>query len=567
MENFRQYTFVLVFFLLSLSAGASEATTGQRFNTLLQQFEKTEKAQDANKLFELLNQLEFTDSLVQFGSNVPTETLRQQVWYWAAEFLYDQQEYQRALDYGKKALPLLKGKEGESDCLNLMAVICIRIADYSSAASYAKQCYAIDEKSGDPDIMSSTLNTLSAIYMSANQPAEAEKYILKGLEMAKKANNPSRLAVLLGMASEVYHAMGDDKKALSYAQQSYDLEKQLGHEDKAVLRLSQKASTLIGLHDYKQAEEVLGSVIPALRQLGDVHSLAIADNKMGMTLLCQKREAEAVPYYREAAGIFQKMGDKANEMHSRRGLYESLWTAQPDSAKVELDRFNDLKDSLYNDASAESLARYNAEFGNDWLQKERDAEHAAKRKSVIAGIGIALALLMLAIGIWWVMSRRHKRQKEINEELTADINELREKYKQLSIDYDQVLGSQKDGEGEETLSEADREFLDKAVNTVNSMMLKGQVDAEGVAREMGLSLYQFRQRLTSIAGEKPQDFITALRMKRAQHLLEHHPELNITEIAMLCAYNDTPNFTRAFKKYCGLTPTQYIDQSPKRLND
>ena len=89
------------------------------------------------------------------------------------------------------------------------------------------------------------------------------------------------------------------------------------------------------------------------------------------------------------------------------------------------------------------------------------------------------------------------------------------------------------------------------------MIHNGQVDAEGVAREMGMSLYQFRQRLTSVTGEKPQDFINAIRMKRAQHLLTNHPELNITEIAVLCAYNDTPNFTRAFKKYFGVTPKQY----------
>ena len=92
------------------------------------------------------------------------------------------------------------------------------------------------------------------------------------------------------------------------------------------------------------------------------------------------------------------------------------------------------------------------------------------------------------------------------------------------------------------------------------MMLNGQVDADSVAKAMGMSLYQFRQRLTSVAGEKPQDFITILRMKRAQHLLDNHPELNITEIAVLCAYNDTPNFTRAFKKYYGITPSQYLEQ-------
>ena len=556
MEMTKRFTTFLILLLLSLNVVAAGD-----FEQLLQQFEKTEKVQDANKLFQLLNDEEFTESLIQFKDGTPKDSLRQQVWYWTAEYLYDQQQYQRAVEYGEKALPLLKNCPGESDCLNLLAVIFIRLADYTSAAKYAKLCYALDEKSGNPDMMSSSLNTLAAIYMSANQPKEAEKYVLRGLEAAQKANNPSRQAVLLGMASEVYHALGDDKKALPYAEQSYELEKKLGHEDKAILRLSQKASVLIGLHDYTQAEKVLRDIIPALRELGDVHSLAIADNKMGMALLCQKREAEAVPYYREAAQVFQKMGDKANEMHSRRGLYESLWTTHPDSAKIELDRFNDLKDSLYTDASAESLARYNAEFGNDWLQKENEAERAAKRKTGILGICVALALILLAIAIWWIMSQRHKRQRKINEELSANIDELREKYKQLSFDYDQLMANQKSNDQSQELNESDREFLNKTVNTINSLMLQGQVDAEGVANQMGMSLYQFRQRLTTVTGEKPQDFIASLRMKRAQHLLENHPELNITEVAMLCAYKDTPNFTRAFKKYFGVTPTQYLTKN------
>lgn len=554
MRKNQLFAYLFILLLLPLTAIAAEGD----FEKHLQQFEKTETAEDANKLFSLLYDEVLTDSLLQYTSNTPKETLEGQVWYWTAEYLYAQQQYKRAAEYGKKALPLLKDKEGESDCLNLLAVIFIRLTDYSSAAEYAKRCYALDMKSGDPDMMSSSLNTLAAIYMSANQPKEAEKYILKGLEAAGKAGNPSRQAVLLGMASEVYHALGDDKQSLNYAEKSYQLEKQLGHEDKAMLRLSQKASALIGLHNYEEAEKVLKDVIPALRQIGDFHSLAIADNKMGMSLLCQKREDEAVSYYREAAQLLQKMGDMANEMHSRRGLYESLWNTQPDSAKVELDRFNDLKDSLYNNASAESLARYNAEFGNDWLQKENEAERAAKRRTIIGSVGIALALGLLAFAIWWVMSRRHKRQKQINEELTANIDELREKYQQLAIDYDQVLANQNNQEQPEELNTADREFLDKAINTVNTLMHKGEVDAESVARELGMSLYQFRQRLTTVTGEKPQDFITMLRMKRAQHLLDHHPELNITEIAVLCAYNDTPNFTRAFKKYFGVTPTQYL---------
>ena len=549
----RKIYFILLCLVLSV-AGIHAAGTAS-FEELLQQFDKSTTVSNANAFFSFLEKEEFLDEPVSFPADTPVDNLKAHVWYWAGEYLYDQQQYQRAAEYGEKAWPLLKGKEEESDCLNLLAIIFIRLANYSSAAKYAKLCYAIDEKNGDPDIMSSTLNTLAAIFMSANQPEEAEKYVMKGLEMAGKANNPSRKAILLGTASEVCHALGDDKRSLSFAEESYELEKKLGHEDKAVLRLSQKASALLGLHDYQQAEDVLKEAIPTLRQLKDLHSLAIADNKMGMALLCQKREAEAVPYYREAALLLQKMGDMANEMHARRGLYESLWSTQPDSAKIELDRFNDLKDSLYTTASAESLAKYNAEFGNDWLQKENESERAAKRRTLIIGTIAIIALLLLLAAI----HRRHKKQRAINKELTANIDELREKYKQVTLQLEQaqVRETEKEQEKTQELTAADREFLEKTINVVSTMIHNGQVDAEGVAREMGMSLYQFRQRLTSVTGEKPQDFINAIRMKRAQHLLTNHPELNITEIAVLCAYNDTPNFTRAFKKYFGVTPKQY----------
>ena len=91
------------------------------------------------------------------------------------------------------------------------------------------------------------------------------------------------------------------------------------------------------------------------------------------------------------------------------------------------------------------------------------------------------------------------------------------------------------------------------------LIRKGQPDANRLAEHMGLSLYQLRQRLDSVVGEKPQDFIAAIRMRRARHLLDTHPEMNISEVATLCAYNDTPNFTRAFKKTFGITPTQYLE--------
>ena len=472
-----------------------------------------------------------------------------------ADSLYAVQQYQQALSCAHEALPLAKGTEIEADVLNLLAVINIRLSDYDEAAKYAKECYALDEKTGDADVMSSSLNTLAAIYMGANQPKEAEKYVLKGIEMAEKANNPGRMAILQAMASEVYHAQGDDQKALPFIEKAYEIDKQSGNEPRAMVRLAQKASVLIGLHNYQDAEKTLKEVVPFLRQTPDRQSLGIALNKLGMALLSQHREQEAVPYYREAADIFQQLGDPYNEVHARRGLYESLWKENPDEAKFQLDRFNDLKDSIYNNVSADKLAKYNAEFGNDWLQIENHEQRQAKWWAIVA----AVIAVILAIAVLLFMRYRHQKQIRINAELSERIKELREKYDILNEQYDNVLATNNHDEGEE-LNATDNEFLSKTINVINELILTGQIDANHVAERLGLSLFQFRQRLAALTDETPQSFIQTIRMRRACHLLDNHPEMNIAEVAMLCAYNDTPNFTRAFKRTFGITPTQYLEK-------
>ena len=472
-----------------------------------------------------------------------------------ADSLYAVQQYQKALTTAKKTLPLCKGSESEADCLNLLAIINIRLADYEEAATYAKQCYILDEKTGDPDVMSSSLNTLAAIYMGANQEDEAEKYVLKGIEMAEKANNPSRMAVLQAMASEVYHAKGDDQKALSYIERAYQIDKELGNQAKAKVRLAQKASVLIGLHNYQEAITTLNEVIPFLRKSEDRQSLGIACNKMGMAQYSLKHEDEAIKYYREAADIFMALGDPYNEVHARKGLYEALWKKNPDEAKVQLDRFTSLKDSIYSNTSADKLAKYNAEFGNEWLQVENHEQRRAK----LWAIGALIVAIIVAIGVWFMMRRRQQHEKRLNMELSERIRELREKYDILNEQYDNAVATNKPDDREE-LSVADRQFLEKTTNIVSELIQLGQIDANHVAERLGMSLFQFRQRLTAVTDETPQSFIQNIRMRRACHLLDNHPEMNISEVALLCAYNDTPNFTRAFKKVFGQTPTQYQER-------
>ena len=526
-----------------------------KVETLLRQFDKQQDVATANNFFNELDIAEFTDEKITFAAGTPTDSLQQQVWYWAAEWLYDQQQYGLAEQYAQKALQKYHPSNPEkADCLNILGCIYVRLSDIKKAAQYAKESVDIEMKSGDHDRISSSLNTVAGIYMAGYQAKEAEQIILQALEHANKVDNPGRKAIILGMASEIYHTLGVDAKALPYAEQAIEIEKQLGRKEKLAIRLSQKCSALLGLHRYKECEEISRQIIPLFKESGDYHSYAISLNQLGLSLLFQERQSEAIPYFREAAGLFSKMGDLYNEIHSHRGLYESYWKINPDSAKIELDYFDLLKDSLYLHSTAEALSRYNAEFGNDQLLKENQEVRKAHQRTIIFA---ALIILLIALGAWLFIRRIRSNHQQVMQELIHEIENLRSSGKQ---EAEQKPESPKEESLPEVKNDEDRLFLMRVIETVNNAMPSGNFGVETIASELNMSVQTFRRRLMAAAGESPKSYISAIQMERAATLLVGNPAMPISKVANQCGFDESSSFAHTFKRIYGCSPTQYREK-------
>lgn len=535
------------------------ANAQDRVVPILEQFNKTPDAATANRFFDELQKAEFTDEKITFANNAPIDSLRQQVWYWAAEWLYDQQQYEQAKQYALKALPKYHPANPEkADCLNTLGCIYIRLSDFKQAANYAKQSVEIEMKGGDHDRIASSMNTLAGIYMAGYQAKEAEQIILQAIDHINQVDNPGRKAIILGMASEIYHTLGNDSKALPYAEQAIDIEQQLGRKPKLAIRLSQKGSALLGLHRYKEAEDIYRLILPEFKEMGDYHSYAIALNHLGMSLLCQKRQQEAIPYYRQAAELFSKMGDLYNEIHAHRGLYESYWDINPDSAKIELDYFDLLKDSLYTHATADALSRYNAEFGNNQLQQENEEVRSAYQRTIIIAIVVLLIVIALA---WLIVYNTRLREKRRIEALMQEISLLRTKMVQTTPQ----TTSEEKGTEVPAISESNegRLFLMRVIDVVNDGFADRQWSVEVIASKLNMSVQTFRRRLMATAGESPKAFISAIQMEKAGKLLTEHPDMPIVDVAFKCGFDEASSFTHTFKRIYGLTPSQYRERRIK----
>lgn len=481
--------------------------------------------------------------------------------YEASGSYYEEQLYDSAVIVGEQALPLLRqlGMTDEvADELSILAVCTSRQSDYQKALHYAKECNAMDRASGDKEMISSSLNTIGAIYVDAKQPQEGLKYILEALQLAEEINHRARIAMYCGAAAETELSMSHFDAALRYIERAIRLEREDGRQMKLRVRLAQKAAILLGMKQHQEALAIFDSIIPYFRHEGNRQSLAISLNKVGHTLLSMSREQgcadaekrrlerQAVPYLREAVSLCHEMGNPYNEMHARDGLYQALWTISPDSARLELERFDLLKDSLYNNGAADLLARYNAEFGNTRLTEENTSAHRSRTIILI----VCLALLAVAVTLVVMLRRRSALQRRRLSEVTMTLDELRQRYENERADRQQELSAR------------DKDFLSRTMVIIAEQIENNSVNVDALASQMAMSTTQFRNRLKAITGETPQAYITNIRMQKARQLLDNStPQTTILDIALSCGYEDQGAFTRAFKRFYGVTPTDYLSRN------
>lgn len=82
-----------------------------------------------------------------------------------------------------------------------------------------------------------------------------------------------------------------------------------------------------------------------------------------------------------------------------------------------------------------------------------------------------------------------------------------------------------------------------------------QISIASLSYMLSMSSYHFCRLFKQITGKSAIDYINGLRIEKAAELLQGSG-CNITEIALSCGFNDTNYFSRIFKKYKHISPTQ-----------
>jgi len=99
-------------------------------------------------------------------------------------------------------------------------------------------------------------------------------------------------------------------------------------------------------------------------------------------------------------------------------------------------------------------------------------------------------------------------------------------------------------------------FLAKLLDVMEREMDNNTLTVDELVEEMGMGRTVFFNKLKSLTGLSPVEFIREMRIKRAAQLLEER-QYNITEVTYMVGMNDSRYFSKCFKNTYGVTPSEY----------
>ncbi|WP_415888472.1 AraC family transcriptional regulator [Neptuniibacter sp. SY11_33] len=112
-------------------------------------------------------------------------------------------------------------------------------------------------------------------------------------------------------------------------------------------------------------------------------------------------------------------------------------------------------------------------------------------------------------------------------------------------------------------NQANKEYLRRIhlATTYICSNLEQPLNLDKIAQVSCFSPFHFHRIFHALTGETVNDFIIRKRMEAAASRLICHKEMSITEVANAGGYSSSANFSKAFKNYFGITPSQIRDPS------
>lgn len=120
---------------------------------------------------------------------------------------------------------------------------------------------------------------------------------------------------------------------------------------------------------------------------------------------------------------------------------------------------------------------------------------------------------------------------------------------------DRVLAMDAQPEETDYASQLDKEFLDKVMEVVQGELSNSEFSINDFCRMLGMSRTSVYNKMKTLTGQGPNDFIRIVRLNKSKELLLSR-RYSIAEVSTMVGFADPKYFSTCFKKQFGISPSK-----------
>ncbi len=103
------------------------------------------------------------------------------------------------------------------------------------------------------------------------------------------------------------------------------------------------------------------------------------------------------------------------------------------------------------------------------------------------------------------------------------------------------------------------EFFEKVLKYLNGH-IDQQISLNDLCKKFGVSQAYLSKMFRKYIDESYNQYSTRIRIDKAKHIMTHNPEMRVKDVAAMVGYGDQFYFSRIFRTYMHITPTDFIGQ-------
>ena len=422
------------------------------------------------------------------------------------------------------------------------------------ALGYYEKCFALREKAYGEDVDMAFANIVSVSYDLGEMSRAAklrDEYVKMAGRCVPKRNG--RDAKAAGSRSNVVRSYG----LLLYDGNDYLSKRQYAKAESCFL----------------QQERIMAGDMPHLRYW------LVA--KINRAKVCRLKgdNAKAELLYREALAAASQYNMKDAELE----LYDDLVELCASRGDVTSEnrfrtRYLSLKDTLLNYRQLMSVSEMRFVSSMKRVDEQMDQMELRRQRQLLA-LGVAVGAALLILGFVLVLWRKNKRLSAQNESLYEKTlatlrNEEQERKRRENLEQELTMMKESMPQKKEkytynNLSEEDKHALTSRILRVmetSKEIYSPEFSAERLAELAGSRYKLVSQVINETYQVNFSSFLNEYRIKEACRRMsdhDHYGHLTIEAISQGVGFKSRASFVNAFKKFTGLTPSQFLKMANK----